>query len=275
MKRGLGAACAIGAMLAIAPAALAVTQTTQTASFGTVSATFTFRGKFPKFSHQTLKIVRAGVVAYDQAVTDPACGKLCGPASTSAAHVSVQVLDLEGNGEPDVVLDLYSGGASCCLIDQVFSYDAGTMTYTATSRNFGDFGAALKDLNHDGRDEFVSADPSFKYTFTDGAASGEPIQIFDFAAGRFADVTRSYPARIAKDAARWLRAFKHNLRDGVGVLAAWAADEDLLGHSSQVNAYLRRELKAGKLRSAVGPNLGGEHFITHLRRFLEKHGYVK
>jgi hypothetical protein len=275
MRKGLGAACAIGAMLATAPAALAATQTTQTASFGAVSATFTFRGQFPKFSHQALKIERSGVVAYNQAVTDPACGKLCGPASTSAKHSSVQVLDIEGNGEPDVVLGLYTGGANCCFVDQVFSFDSATMTYTNTSRDFGDFGVALKDLNHDGRDEFVSADPSFKYTFTDGAASGEPIQIFDFAARKFTDVTRSYPALIAKDAARWLKAFKHNLRDGVGVLAAWAADEDLLGHSSQVNSYLQQQLKAGNLRSAGGSNLGGRHFVTHLKRFLKKHGYVK
>jgi hypothetical protein len=273
MKRGLGAASAIAALLIAAPAAFAVTQT---ASSGNVTASFSFQGKFPNFSHQTLKIVRSGQLLYDQKVTDPAtCESECAPASTSAEHPSVQVLDIEGNGEPDVVLGLYSGGANCCFIDQVFSFDAATMTYSKSSRNFGDFGAKIEDLSHNGKDEFVGANPAFKYEFTDGAASGEPIQIFGFSAGKFVDVTRSYPALIAKDAAKWLKFFKHNLNDGVGVLAAWAADEDMLGHSAQVSAYVHKELRAGNLRSGLGKQLSGENFVKRLQKFLVKEGYLK
>jgi hypothetical protein len=270
MKKGAGAAAAIAALLAGAPAALAATQT---ASSGTVSATFSFQGKLPSFSHQALKIERSGVVAYNHAVTDPACGELCAPASNDPNHPSVQVLDLDRAAEPEVVLSLYTAGANCCTVDQVFSYEPATMSYSKTSRNFGSSGATIKDLNRDGHDEFLSADPAFKYTFTDGAASGEPIQILDFSAGRFVDVTRSYRALIARDAAKWLKAFKQNHQDGVGVLAAWAADEDLLGHSKQVSSYLHQQLKAGHLNSAIGPKYSGKNFITHLQRFLKRLGY--
>ena len=146
----------------------------------------------------------------------------------------MQVLDLEDNGQPDVVLDLYSGGAHCCSIEQVFSFDPGTMTYGMTQHDFGDPGEQIVDLGHNGRFEFLTADDSFAYEFTDFAASGLPIQILTFSGGRFLNVTRSYPGLIAKDAARWMKASssmaKQHYSDSVGLAAAWAADQELLGH---------------------------------------------
>ena len=110
-------------------------------------------------------------------------------------------------GSPQVVLELYSGGANCCFIDQIFSYDPGTMAYVKTEHDFADAGATIKRLN--GQYRFVSADGAFKYAFTDGADSGEPLQIWQFTAGGFVDVTRHYPGMIRKDAAFWIRIFGH------------------------------------------------------------------
>jgi hypothetical protein len=269
LRRGLCAASVVGAMLALAPGALA---STQTARSGSVSATFSYKGKAPNFSHLQLTIKRSGSVAYSKSVTSSLCGSLCWPASTSASHPSVQVMNIEGNGQPDVIVTLYSGGANCCFDVQVFSYDPGTTTYRKAERNFGDFGANIKDLGHNGKLEFQGANIAFKYEFTDGAASGEPIQILTFSGGKFHDVTKQYPKLVAKDAAGWLKAFNGNVQDGVGLIAAWAADEDLLGHSKQVSAYLQKEAKAGKLHSPIEP--GGQQFIKHLMKFLHQLGYV-
>jgi hypothetical protein len=270
VRRGLCAAAALAAALAAAAGALAATQS---AHSGIVSATFSYDGTAPNFSHLQLTIQRSGHVSYSQSVTSKLCGTSCWPGSTSATHPSVQVMDIEGNGEPVVILSLYSGGANCCLDYQLFSWDPGTMTYTKTERNFGDYGANIKDLSHNGKDEFQGANYLFKYEFTDGAASGEPIQILSFSAGKFHDVTKQYPKLIAKDAAKWLKAFKGNLQDGVGLIAAWAADEDLLGHKREVAAYLQKEAKAGGLRSPIQP--GGQRFIRHLTKFLHQLGYLK
>ena len=92
-----------------------------------------------------------------------------------------------------MVLDLYSGGAHCCTVVQIFSFEPGTMTYVQTERVFGDPDARIVDLSHDGRFEFLTADDSFAYRFTDYAASGLPIEILTFAGGHFTDVTRAYP----------------------------------------------------------------------------------
>jgi hypothetical protein len=189
----------------------------------------------------------------------------------------VQVVDIEHTGQPDVILSLWTGGANCCVVDQIFSYDPGTMTYSKTRRDFGSDGAGIDDLNHNGRYEFVTDNSAFKYEFTDGAASGEPLQILTFSAGKFTDVTRKYPKLIATDAAKWLKFFKQQIKgsqiDSVGLIAAWAADEDELGHSQQVASYLQKEANAGVLRSPIAT--GGQRFITKLDKFLRKEGYLK
>jgi hypothetical protein len=276
MRRRLVTACVLMTSLAAAPAAIGATQT---ASSGDVTATFAFKGRYPNYSGETITIAQAGKVLYDQPVVSRFCARLCAPGSTTAKQPSVHVLDLEHDGQPDVVLDLFSGGAHCCSIEEIFSFDPGALTYVKTEHNFGDPGERIADLGHNGRLEFLTADDSFAYEFTDFAASGLPIQILTFSDRQFHNVTRSYPKLIANDAAVWLKAFKsmsaQHYQDSVGVIAAWAADEELLGHSKLVSRYLARQLKAGHLNSALSPEApGGEKFLVNLQKFLRKHGYL-
>lgn len=273
LRRALGIPIVAAVCLIAAPVAMA---TTQTASAGDVTATFTFHGKVPKFHGLHLTISRSGAVVYDQPVVAKFCGKLCWPGGVIHSS-SVHVVDLEGTGDPDVVLDLYSGGAHCCTVEQVFSFDPATGTYAKTEQVFGDPAAKIVDLGHDGHFEFLTADDSFAYKFTDFAASGLPIEILTFAGGHFTDVTRSYPKLVAKDAALWLRAFKAQARqhypDSLGVIAAWAADEDLLGHTKLVKRYLHQQAVAGHLNAPFGA--GGTRFVAKLQRFLRRRGYLR
>lgn len=276
MGRRLTIAGVVTAVLAFAPAALAKAET---ASAGNVTATFTFSGSAPNYKHERLTISRAGTVVYNQPVISTLCLGACAPGSEGSSKTSVHVLDLEPGGQPNVVLDLFSGGAHCCSIEQIFSFDPGTMTYVKTQRNFGDPGDRILDLKHNGSLEFLTADDSFAYAFTDFAASGLPIQILTFSGGQFTNVTRSYPGLVAKDAAKWLSAFKsmssQHYQDSVGVIAAWAADEDLLGHTARVNSYLAKQAKAGHLNSALNPAEGGTKFVAKVKRFLRSHGYLR
>jgi hypothetical protein len=275
MRRSLITVLVLAAFALLAPAALA---TTQTATGGAVTATFTYTGQFPSYSGLHLTIAQSGSVLYDQPVSSKACGTYCGPGATGAKASSVHVIDLDDIGQPNVVLDLYTGGAHCCWVEQVFTFDPGTMTYAKTERNFGDPGDRIEDLNHNGHFEFVTADDWFAYAFTDFAASGLPVQILSFSGSHFQDVTDSYPALIRKDATTWLKAFKGMARghyaDSVGVIAAWAADEYRLGRSVAANRYLHQQAKAGHLKSALAPNEPqGQKFVAALQRFLRRHGY--
>ena len=278
-RRALTVPVACVAALALAPApALA---RVETATSGAVTATFTFTasaaGTYPT---KTLTISRSGQAVYDEPVTSSYCGSAAVPTAQqycapgyAGGRRAVHVVRLEPGSEPNVVLDLYTGGAHCCSVEQVFSFDPGTGTYARTERNFGDPGERLVDLGHTGRDEFLTADDSFAYAFTDYAGSGLPLEILAFAGGRFTDVTRRYPELIARDAARYLSAFKHDLKDGDGLIAAWAADEDNLGHTRLVASTLAKYLGAGELHGLNYPS--GRKFVKALNRLLKKDGYVR
>lgn len=273
MRRALIIAGVIALGLIATPAALAKTET---AHAGNIRATLRFQGKVPSFHGMHLTITRGGTVAYDQPVVAKLCDKLCWPGVVAGGGSAVQVVDVEHNGDPDVLLNLYSGGAHCCTVMQVFSFDPATSTYVKTERNFGDPGMRLVDLQHNGQFEFLTADDSFAYRFTDFAASGLPIEILTFAGHQFTDVTRSYPKLVARDAGVWLKAFKNMAKqhyaDSVGVIAAWAADEDLLGHVKLVNRYLAQQAKAGHLNAPYAS--GGTKFVAALQKFLRRRGYL-
>ena len=227
---------------------------TQSGHSGDVSVTFSFAGTAPNVTHQRLKIVRAGKVLYNAAVSSPVCGSQCGPGAIGSHASSVSVRDIESDGQPDVILSLFSGGADCCFVDQVFSLNAGRTTYIKTERNFAYEGAAIKDLAHNGHYQFLSGNGAFVGEFTDNADSGAPIQILSFGAHRFHDVTRQYPKLIAADAVSWLKLFEHpqTRDDTVGLIAAWAADEELLGQDKLVQSTLDSEASKGDLRSPPG-----------------------
>jgi hypothetical protein len=275
MKRAIPILCAAVALVAPQAAAAA----TQTATAGDVTATFTYYGTYPQYHGETLSISRAGQVIYDQPVSSRDCltGTYeCAPGNISGGD-SVHIVNLESTSEPNVVLDLYTGGAHCCWVEQVFSFDAATSTYLMSERDFWDVGDQMVDLRHDGLSEFLSADERFEYAFTDYAASGAPIQILSFAGGHFTDITRQFPKLIARDAAVWMKAFKAQAKehypDSVGVVAAWAADEDLLGHHKLVARFLARQAKLGHLNSPIEP--GGKKFVRALQKMLRKDGYVR
>ena len=268
--RAMMAACVF--LLAAPAVALGATQG---ASSGIVSSQLTYQGVTGDATGMVLTIKRSGQVVYRRPVTSPACsaGREIAPQCSPNSRHSVHVVDLQPGGEPNVVLDLFSAGNSVGDVEQVFSYDPATKTYVRSEHEFDAIQASLEDLGHTGRDEFVSSDGSFTCKFAVCPYSGTPIEILAFGDRRFTDVTASYPSLLARDAAKWLRRYKTHLSDGLGWIAAWAADEDLVGHSAQVQDYLTQQLKAGHLVSREGYPTG-RRLIANLNKFLRKHGYL-
>jgi hypothetical protein len=248
---------------------------------GTVGAQLSYQegigGNLPYFDLR-LAITRAGESFYEQPVSSHYCGEGCVPEPIGAGPTKsspLDVGDLEGNGQPSIVLELSTGGAHCCSIVQIFSFDPGTRTYRSVERDFGDPGALVTDLTGDGRLELQSADDRFAYEFTPYAYSGLPLQIWSFTEERFTDVTKQFPTAIAADAARQFKGFLANRRQGygLGLIAAWAADQELLGHDGQVRATLAREARHGRLRSRGHYGPSGHAFVAKLLRFLTRTGY--
>ncbi len=115
---------------------------------------------------------------------------------------------------------------------------------------WGDPSYALRDLNGDGVPELVSADDRFAYAFTSYAGSALPVQAWRYRAGHMTDVTRSFPALVRKDAAMLWKGYEQEPTgedvDVRGVLAAWMADQYLLGQQDAGWTTLHADQRAGR-----------------------------
>jgi hypothetical protein len=231
------------------------------ASAGGLKATLSYSGG-PGITtrDERLTIVKGGKTVYDQAVPAKGCFKVCGP----GVKRPVAIASLYGDDGQDVVLNLWNGGADCCTIADVYVPSAALGSYVLDTHNFGEAGYTLQRIGPGGRPLFVSANSAYYCSVTFCAASALPLQIFEFEAERFVDVTRSYPKLIARDAARWLALYDRNPKQGQGAIAAWAADDYLLGkrYRATVNTVLQRQYAAHHLTLA---------FIRTLDKLLAKH----
>lgn len=276
-RHGLAAACAVLILSLIWT--FSAGAATQTIISGGVTVTYTYHGTPPLSSNSRLTISEGGTVIYDQPVTSKWCGKHCSPNIIARDRKVIHIVRLTQAGPANVVLDLYSGGAHCCFVEQVFSLTANPTTVRKAEYNFGNPGVRLVRLNSNDTYDFISANNDFAYAFTDYAASGMPIEIFSFSHEAFHNVTVSFPSLIRKDAAQWMSAFQSqagtHYQDSVGLVAAWAADEDMLGHSAGVARFLAAQARAGHLNSALNPTTpSGHEYVLALQKLLRAQGYL-
>jgi hypothetical protein len=274
----------VAAALALAwpGASLAAVKTkTETASGGQVQTVLTYKVGPQRYdvSGTHLTITRAGAKLLDIDVPQPCKDCAVIPAGFYGSGKSIQIVDLDGDGEPEVVFDMNTGGAHCCENTWIYRF-TGT-SYVGTPRAWGDTGYTLKDLNGDGIPELRSFDDRFAYEFTAYAESWFPLQIFQYRAGKLTDVTRQFPKPVAADAGRTLRFYRRHIHsravDLRGVIGAYVADEYLLGHGSRgwklVSSARKRGLVAGLGKGDVWPH--GAGYPKALRRFLKRTGYIR
>jgi subtilisin-like proprotein convertase family protein len=245
----------------------------RTVTFGGVTATLSFREVSDEYSDTRLRIVREGRTVL--ASTVPGAGA---PGWRPVPPPVVRRLDADA--EPEVVVEAFTGGAHCCTVSHVYRWSARAARYTRQTRDWGNVGYRVADLDRDGRPEFRSADDRFNYRFTAYALSAAPLQIWRLDRGRLRDVTRLFKASVRADAAaawRRYRSLRKQRLDVRGALAAWLADQYLLGRGDagwkQVGAAYRRG-ELGKTAKKDG-YAAGRAYVVELRAFLRKLRYAR
>ncbi len=254
----------------------AVGAETRTAKLGNVQAEFSSQpGEFCLTNPQ-FKIIRAGKTLFDAA--PPQSEK-----NTPCRLADLQVVRLDKQPEPQVVLDLFTGGAHCCTYSLIYQFDPKSKAYTALQHFWGNRGYRLEDLNKDGVMEFVSADDRFSYAFAFYAASPSPIQLWAYQPGKLVDITRQHPKLIYADAKNLWQAFQENRQAcnpkswgicGEGILAAYLADKYLLGQAA--DGWKRvRSVYQGNACDFNNKCPGRESYFRALQTFLKQQGYAR
>lgn len=272
--------------VALLPATSSAAPTSRTVTSGAVSATVTATGDAEQPGVR-LVVTRAGATLFDgrPGVPDPdpdsiACGNddsrctvILGPQREDALIVR----DINGDGEPEVIVDQYTGGAHCCSEATVLFLDAAGTGYGQWSRNFGDSGYRL--VTRGSNVLFRTGDERFNALYASHADSAVPIELLRWTGGdQWRLVTGDHRADVRQDLRVQRRTLDRALRtrgaDRRGVAAAWAAwaaDAYRLGQRRSALRQLRRWAAAGRMGGFAGPR--GARFVRDLDRRLLKWEY--
>ena len=262
MKIALAAACAL---LLFAPAMARADDESVTS--GAVTATLSWSGDFSDVQGARLTITRSGAVAFSQAIPKVVCD---GCSLLGAGSDDVKINDLNGDGEPEVVVVGWSGGSGCCTLVGIWDFAAGS--YREMDIDDLTAGFNLDDLDGDGSAEIVSQDVRFNAFFNNRADEIFPPQILHWLVqdGQpiVVDVTdRKFAAPFRANAADAKRRFSRLRRassSARGWIATYVADEMVLGKRSTGLKELDRQVKRKIVTSS---------FRTSLLKRLKRWGY--
>ncbi len=261
----------LSAAILSAPVALAATKTI---SSGNVRAELSYQQEnteFPQFSNLRLKIARTGQTLLNQPLPDSEGSWPLVALETEWAKenevATFQVRNLDRDREPEVLLDLFTGGAHCCTYSLIYHYNPATKQYVYLKHDWGNVGYKLKNLDKDDVPEFDSRDDRFAYAFGSYAGSAFPLQIWQYRQGKMLNVTRRYPKLIYSDAYSWWQLAAKRAQDtveyGRGPLAAYLADKYLLGQEQEGWEQVQQAYRGSDRRQ----------YFTELWSFLQETGY--
>lgn len=257
---------------------------TETGSSGAVGVTLTYVvQQYEQAGDVRVAITRDGVPA----AADGDLSRMCGGCESAipvgalgdGSQSSIRFADLAGDGQPVILVDLFTGGAHCCSLTALFGWDPAAGRYRRVVRNWGDPSYAIQKLPGGGLG-LVSADDRFAYRFCAYACSAMPIEVLRYRAFALRDVTRQVPALVRRDLRRLrggMRAARRPHQPGgavKGILPALCADLYLLGRGPACRRELDGALRRGELRHEAGDlAASGPTYVRNVLRFLRRTGY--
>jgi hypothetical protein len=272
-------------LTALAPIAIAaLAPVSVTASSGPVTATLTATGassgtSITEATGIRVTISRAGAVAFSGPLRP--CRFGCEPDDpTGARFAQIAVADLDGDAQPEVLVDRADGFTPCCTLETaILRRDPATGRYGEIDRHWGtDY--RIADLDGDRHAELVTGDLRFYERFAPRIAGFQlPVKILQLRGPGLVDVTRAHRATIRRHTASLSRLIRATdaIADGhrsgnrsiahVALrpqLAAYAAEERLLGHRAVGDRRVAREVARGRVTAG---------FRRTLMRFLARLGY--
>lgn len=203
---------------------------------------------------------------------------------TDTAHMfgSVDLEDLDSDGNPEVVLQTYTGGAHCCMAITTYTWQ--NDQFQSIVFDYLDAGGGIfEDLDDDGLTEFVTLDNAFFYTFSSYAGSYPPSVILTFQDGAYIDTTTQFRQRLGSTAWDMYQSVEERDDEGYeinGLLAGYVAQKIRLGQYQEGwDFMLARYERDNDWGLQIYDNDGNvvkeyENFPSALEAFLQELGYL-
>lgn len=212
-----------------------------------------------------LHIDRAGAVALGDAQV---VGSLYAAPNGRYPPPPLEIVDLDNDGEPEVVVSVASGGNGCCWGMRVYRWD-GT-TYTPSQL------LAVGGLHHIGQlDDGSVGIVTVSAFWLAGAhaCAGYPIEVFAYRAGTFTDVTAANPQIVSRDAQQWKRRWPRRCAraPALDFLAAYLIDLHRLGRSAAAERAIARARRKGYFHTTrSSPGITERAFRRALTRSIAR-----
>ncbi|MDQ1539421.1 MAG: hypothetical protein QOH29_147 [Actinomycetota bacterium] len=176
------------------------------------------------------------------------------------------------------LLVMTTGGAHCCGVVRAYVAPGNGATSAVTTKPIEhDFRNAFPTVGADGGQQvLVSADDAFNYAFGSFADSAAPVSLYTVQAGAFVNVTSAHPVLIRADAdQQWKRFIDPSTNPGavISSLAAWVADQCMLGNASSAWQTVAKFNALGRLASPDTGYARGDAYVSDLEIFLADHHY--
>ncbi len=279
MRRAIAALALASACLALAGPADAEVRH---ASLGVGVASLSLTTRGGAVGNLRLSLSRAGVVVFSGPITTGSGrpGSLeRTPPLRRFLGVRLRVLDLDGDGTGEAVIDLTERGAYCCSHTVIVGAgDDGT--YRPLELDWGSFGSAARFSQLKRGYAIVARDARLEERYTPHVLSFEPVRVWYWSHGVVQDMSHAQPLFVQQDLSRLLaiertllRRDDHAAIDLRGLFAAIAGDQLLLGRRAAAQEQLRADLAAGRITVSSGYGPTGAAFPPALLGLLARLHY--
>ena len=278
MRRAVAALAACACLPLACPAAAEVRH----ASLADVSASLSLSSRAGSVGNLRLSLSRAGIVVFRAPITT-ASGRPGALEQTPPVRrfldVRLRVLDLDGDGTGEALIDLAERGPYCCSHSVIVGAGADG-AYRPLELDWGSFGSSARLQPLPRGFAIIGRDARLEERYTPHVLSFEPVRVWRWQEGVARDVSHAQRETVRADLGgllaerrALLRRTDHATLDLRGLLTAIAGDRLLLGQRALAARSLRADVAAGHVGVSSGPGPTGAAFPPALLRVLARLGY--
>ncbi len=169
--------------------------------------------------------------------------------------MDIKEYDLDRNGEKEILMELYSGGAHCCTF-LVAARIINNKFNILDTIYWGNSHYSINDINDDGNSEISGINDMFAYAFTNYAESEYPVLVYGFENNKFKDITKNFPKIIEEDLKEHLEELKFYITD-TGFACPKSPDEDTFNTD------------AGAVKAILAPIIADYYSLGNVNRGYE------